>query len=119
MDLERLGWCSFFEENFIVFKERGLTAGKVITKLSDQYLVSHKGREFHAKLTGRFIHNAHFNKDFPTVGDWVVFDMKVNSNHVPIHAILPRNNGFVRKLPISGGRRLKKGIIDGGSLLLF
>lgn len=31
-----------------------------------------------------------------------------------MHALLPRENAYVRKLPISGGRKFNKGVIEGG-----
>jgi ribosome biogenesis GTPase / thiamine phosphate phosphatase len=49
-------------------------------------------------------------KDFPTVGDWVVFEMKEYSKFVSIHAFLPRRSCFSRKQPISGGRKIKKAL---------
>ncbi|WP_078380743.1 ribosome small subunit-dependent GTPase A [Sutcliffiella halmapala] len=114
MEPHSQGWNANFEEYFKPFKQKGLNAGRVTSKKKDSYLVKVEGKSIIAKITGKFMYNAQLNKDFPAVGDWVVYEIKENNKHAFIHAILPRENAYVRKLPISGGRKFKKGIIEGG-----
>ena len=114
MDLQTLGWNDFFKETFFPYQQKGLRPGRVISRRNNNYVISCEGKPTLAKITGKFRFNTLKNKDFPTVGDWVAFEMKEQSSHLLIHAVLPRENAFVRKLPISGGRKLKKGMIDGG-----
>lgn len=114
MEPHSQGWNATFEEYFKPFKQKGLKAGRVTSKKKDNYLVTVEGKSVTAKITGKFRYNAQLNKDFPAVGDWVVYEIKENNKHAFIHAILPRENAYVRKLPISGGRKFKKGIIEGG-----
>ncbi|PEB54436.1 ribosome small subunit-dependent GTPase A [Bacillus pseudomycoides] len=114
MQLHSQGWNANFEEHFKSFKQKGLKAGRVTSKKKDNYLITVEGESIiTARITGKFRYNALLNKDFPAVGDWVVYEIKEN-NHAFIHAILPRENAYVRKLPISGGRKFKKGVIEGG-----
>jgi ribosome biogenesis GTPase / thiamine phosphate phosphatase len=115
MSLAKLGWDSFFEENFDVFKESEFKQGKVVKRLSDSYIVNDGMNELHAKLTGRFRYQTKAPKDFPAIGDWIVFEVKDNSSLAIIHAVLPRKSYFSRKLAISGGRKMKQGILEGGS----
>lgn len=114
--MELQGWNSTFEEYFKPFKQKGLRAGRITSKNKDNYLVSVEGKSVTAKITGKFRYNAQLNKDFPAVGDWVVYERKENSKLALIQAILPRMNAFVRKVPISGGRKFNKGIIEGGKI---
>lgn len=114
MELHSQGWNASFEEHFKPFKQKGLRAGRVTSKKKDNYLITIEGKSIIAKITGKFRHNTQLNKDFPTVGDWVVYEIKENNEQAFIHDILPRENAYVRKLPISGGRKFKKGIIEGG-----
>lgn len=114
MEPHSQGWNATFEEYFKPFKQKGLKAGRVTSQKKDNYLVTVEGKSITAKITGKFRYNAQLNKDFPAVGDWVVYEIKENNKHAFIHAILPRENAYVRKLPISGGRKFKKGIIEGG-----
>lgn len=67
-----------------------------------------------AKLTGKFIHNIQAPKDYPVVGDYVEFCKVQNNDYLSINKVLKRKNKFSRKMPISGGRKLYKGVIDGG-----
>lgn len=115
MDLKLLGWNDFFEKNFIPYQQKGLKQGKVILQNKDHYLIMNEiGKPTLARLTGKFLYHVQTNKEFPAVGDWVAFETKENVNYLVIHACLPRENAYVRKLPISGGRKLKNGMIDGG-----
>lgn len=114
MNLQTQGWNDFFEEHFKSHTKMGLRAGRVVSRTSDHYLIVHEGKLTLAKITGKFRYQTKLNKDFPVVGDWVVYEMNQYSHQVSIHAVLPRENAYVRKLPISGGRKIKNGIIDGG-----
>lgn len=114
MEPHLLGWNANFDEYFRPYKIKGLRAGRVTCKIKDNYLVTFEEKSITARITGRFRHNAQLNKDFPAVGDWVVYEIKNSNPHAFIHAILPRENAYVRKLPISGGRKLNNGVIGGG-----
>lgn len=115
MDLKLLGWNDFFEKHFRSYRQEGFKTGKVILQTKDYYLITNgTGNPILARLTGKFLYHIQNNKELPAVGDWIVFETKENSSYAVIHASLPRENAFVRKLPISGGRKLKKGFIDGG-----
>ncbi|MCA1041209.1 ribosome small subunit-dependent GTPase A [Bacillus infantis] len=115
MLLAKLGWNSFFEDNFRVFGERGLVQGRVVKRSNDSYIINDGMNNLLARLTGRFLYQIKAPKDFPAIGDWVAFEVKDNSSIGYIHAVLPRKSCFSRKLAISGGRKMKQGIIDGGS----
>lgn len=115
MSLEKLGWDIYFKNNFSPYLEKGFYAGRVITQHKGNYVVYAEDGIFKGKLSGRFIHNADVKKDYPSVGDWVVIK-SINNNEVIIHAILPRKSYFSRKLAISGGRKVRNGIVVGGHI---
>lgn len=113
MSLKKLGWNTYFENEFEPYLNKGFYAARVITQNKGNYVVVSDKGNFNAKLSGRFIHNADVKKDYPTVGDWVVIKA-INTNEAIIYAILPRKSYFARKMAISGGRKIKNGIIVGG-----
>ncbi len=80
----------------------------------NQYtLLSEKGYES-AKITGRFRYDAKQVKDYPVVGDFVIVHRLQNESESTINERFKRKNSFTRKMPISGGRKMKNGVIDGG-----
>jgi ribosome biogenesis GTPase / thiamine phosphate phosphatase len=113
MSLLKLGWNSFFDDHFQSYRERGLQQGKVVKRLNDSYIIFNGIGYLDARLTGRFKFKARAPKDFPAIGDWVVFEVKEGLGF--IYAVLPRKSYFSRKLAISGGRKIKRGIVEGGS----
>lgn len=113
--LQNLGWNYFFEDSFSNYRERDLNPARVIRKNNHIYTVSDGERIYQAKITGKFRFHSNVSKDYPAVGDWIAFDRKAHSEFATIHAVLPRKSYFSRKAPISGGRKIKKGILEGGS----
>jgi ribosome biogenesis GTPase / thiamine phosphate phosphatase len=113
MSLAKFGWNSFFDDHFQSYRERSFQPGRVVKRLNDSYIIYTGVDYLDARLTGRFKFRAKAPKDFPAIGDWVVFQEKEGLGF--IHAVLPRKSCFSRKLAISGGRKLKNGMVDGGS----
>ena len=113
MSLENLGWDNYFQDKFKSYLEKGFEAGRVVNQHKGNYIVYSEKGNFSGKLSGKFMHNADIKKDYPTVGDWVVIK-NINDKEVVIHDILPRKSYFSRKLSISGGRKVKNGVVVGG-----
>jgi ribosome biogenesis GTPase len=61
------------------------------------------------------MYNADVKKDYPAVGDWVAIKI-INNTEAIIYALLPRKSYFARKLAISGGRKMKNGVLVGGNI---
>jgi ribosome biogenesis GTPase / thiamine phosphate phosphatase len=114
MVISILGWDSFFEKQFEAYQKRGHYQGRVMKRQNDSYIIFDGVQRVEAKVTGRFKFQSKAVKDYPAIGDWVVFDWKEGDSFALIHAVLPRKSVFSRKLAISGGRKLKNGMIDGG-----
>ena len=71
--------------------------------------------EYTAKVTGKFRFSVNQIMDYPVIGDFVFAEQIEDTSTALIHSIMKRKNSFSRKMPISGGRKLKNGIIDGGT----
>ena len=117
MSLEKLGWNTYFQNNFEPYLDLDsqLLAARVITQHKGNYIVRSEIGDLNCKLSGKFMYNADIKKDYPAVGDWVVIKT-INNIEAIITAILPRKNYFARKLAISGGRKMKDGIMIGGNI---
>ncbi|PLT31125.1 ribosome small subunit-dependent GTPase A [Peribacillus deserti] len=113
--LHLLGWDTGFEDQFAKYQEKNLSPARVIRRGNQSYTIFDGKRSLQAKITGKFRHHSNVSKDYPAVGDWIVYETKAHSEIATIHAVLPRKSYFSRKLPISGGRKFKKGVLEGGS----
>ena len=112
--LHSIGWDSIFLEQMERSKHKNHIPAKVVSQYNNLYhLVSEQG-DFAAKVTGKFRFNAKHLGDYPVVGDFVLMEHIKASDHALVHEVLPRKNYFSRKAPISGGRKMKNGVIEGG-----
>jgi len=106
-----------FDNHFIEQYENNNTLGfpaRVITGMGEAYILLTENGIVRSKVMGKFIYNVDENKDFPVVGDFVIGKRIEGSDQNEIVKVLERKNAFSRKMPISGGRKLHKGLIDGG-----
>lgn len=115
MSLEKLGWNTYFQNNFERYLNGEFLPARVIAQHKNNYIVGSEEGDFNSKLSGKFIYNADVKKDYPAVGDWVAIKT-INYTEAIIYAILPRKSYFARKLAISGGRKMKNGILIGGNI---
>lgn len=97
MNLQALGWNNYFAENFASYKKLGYQAARVTSQHKNLYrLLSERG-ELLAQVSGKLHYQADHIADFPAVGDWVVISYS-DENTAVIHAILPRQTKFSRKV---------------------
>lgn len=97
MNLESLGWSSFFSQNFDSYLQQGYIVGRVATEQKNTYLLYTEFGELLAEVTGKMRYQASGRKDFPAVGDWVVVSVVNKEQRATIHQILPRKSKFSRK----------------------
>jgi ribosome biogenesis GTPase / thiamine phosphate phosphatase len=97
-ELARLGWNTFFEEQFKPFGEQGLAPARVTQQHRGTYMVWGERGEMVAVVTGKFRHEALSRGAFPAVGDWVVVPPETTAKRTRICAVLPRQSFFARKL---------------------
>lgn len=115
MSLEKLGWNAYFQEKFEPYSNGEFLSARVITQHKGNYIVRLEKGDFNSKLSGKFMYTADVKKDYPSVGDWVVIK-PINDTEAVIYAMLPRKSYFARKLAISGGRKMKNGVLVGGNI---
>lgn len=115
MSLDKLGWNDYFKEQFNSYEGKEYVPARVIMQQKNSYLLRSEYDTFDGRLSGRFVYKAKINKDFPAVGDWVAIK-RIDERTAMIHELLERENCFSRKMPISGGRKIRNGIIVGGSI---
>jgi ribosome biogenesis GTPase len=95
MELKTLGYNNFFENQFTIFKERGLVPARVIKESRHIYSVISEDLEAQAEVSGHFHYTAASRADFPTVGDWVA--LRKSEGTAIIEAVLKRQSAFSRK----------------------
>lgn len=115
LSLRKLGWNDYFEEQIIQFKGKNLVPCRVVNIQKSKYILYYRDEFIEGKLAGKFRYKAKSKKDFPSVGDWVMAQIIEIDNKALINEVLKRKTSFVRKAPISGGRKIKNGEIVGGT----
>lgn len=115
MSLEKLGWNTYFSNEFEGYAENGFHPARVISQHKGNYIIFAEKGEINGKLSGKFIYNSDVKKDYPVVGDWVAIKI-IDDSEAIIYAVLPRKNYFSRKMVISGGRKIRNGVIIGGNI---
>ncbi|SYZ72281.1 putative ribosome biogenesis GTPase RsgA 2 [Candidatus Zixiibacteriota bacterium] len=97
MNLEDLGWDSYFEKEFETHKDSNLIPLRITRENRQDYLAHGEGGEVRAEVSGRYRYEAENRGQFPTVGDWVAVSPAQNGGPAIIQALLPRKSAFVRK----------------------
>ncbi|GGH87281.1 ribosome biogenesis GTPase [Pullulanibacillus pueri] len=88
-ELKSLGFNNFFSEQI---QATPYEIGRVATSANGIYkLLSSKG-EFLSQVSGKFRHLAEKSRDFPCVGDWVLFEPLIGEPKGVIHSVLTRNS---------------------------
>jgi len=98
MQLDELGWDSFFENNFASFRAQGFLPLRIARENRGMYAAYGEAGEFSCETSGRFTHEAKGRADFPAVGDWTAAAADLRGQKAVIHALLPRRSVFSRKL---------------------
>lgn len=96
MDLKKLGWNSYFDNNFREFKEEGYCAGRIGYENRGIYNIYTEYGELVGEISGKMRYENEGN--FPAVGDWVVVTPRLNEGSATIHYVLPRKSKFSRKV---------------------
>lgn len=106
--LEQLGWCPHFETALRQDERQQVKVARVSLTEKQQYRISSPEGEFRAVVTGRFRHLAPHPADFPTTGDWVIYDRESRDELALIREVLPRKSRIARMV---AGRRSDEQLI--------
>mgnify|MGYP003755896415 CR=1 FL=1 len=97
LNLEDLGWNSFFEKQLSRHHDDNLTPARVSFQGRGLYrLLSARG-ELWGELGGTLSRELISSGDFPVCGDWVLADNISDSDRTVIRFLLPRMTSFSRK----------------------
>ncbi len=107
MKLEELG---FTENNKIDLdlNQRSFNQARVISVNKESYVISNGEKDYFSKLTGNMLYSAESPEDFPTVGDFVLFQNFEDDSLAIIHKVLPRKTLLKRK---SAGKKIEYQLI--------
>ncbi|WP_096187738.1 ribosome small subunit-dependent GTPase A [Evansella halocellulosilytica] len=88
-DLNELGFDTYFQEQI---KDTQFTIGRVAKSANGIYLTYSINGSYHCEVSGKFFHLAEDARDFPSVGDWVLFDCTTTDSKGIIHEVLERKS---------------------------
>jgi ribosome biogenesis GTPase len=97
INLEKLGWNSFFENEFQIYKKQGFSAGRIAAENRNNYIIYSETGEVFGEVSGKLMFNTDSESDYPKTGDWVVISLFDNDSRAVIHEVLPRKTKFSRK----------------------
>jgi ribosome biogenesis GTPase len=105
MNINDLGFSGYFKSLFYEFEEQGFLPARVINEQKELYTVMMENGEIHARVSGKFLHQAVVRSYFPAVGDWVT--VTVEGDFAVIHAVIERKSSFSRN--VAGSNKRKSG----------
>lgn len=97
LNLDKLGWNSYFENSFKQYTDGQLVPGRIVSEHKGMYRVQCAEGSFLATISGIMQFQAKNREDFPAVGDWVATNHQLGGGKAIISAILPRKSKFSRK----------------------
>ena len=107
--IEDFGWNPFFQKHFQTLKTSDSVPARVVSESKGSFQVYSQHGELTAKISGKMRYRAGEEKQYPSVGDWVVVKPLFNEHKGIIHAVLPRKSKFSRKV---AGERTAEQIVS-------
>jgi ribosome biogenesis GTPase len=107
MKIENLGYN--IENYFYTDSNKlRLETARVISVNKESFIINNGKQELFTKLTGNLLYSAETAEDFPTVGDFVLFQNFEDDSLAIIHKVLPRKSLLKRK---SAGKKVEYQLI--------
>jgi len=94
--LDQLGYSSYFQNQN---QDGTLHTGRISTLANGIYKVLSTDGEFQCRVSGKFYHQANDARDFPCVGDWILFERMSGESKGVIHRVLERKSILSRRSP--------------------
>jgi len=107
--LEDFGWNSFFHKHFQTMNIPDTVPARVVSESKGSFQVYSQHGELTARISGKMRYRAGEENQYPSVGDWVVVKPLLNEHKGIIHAVLPRQSKFSRKV---AGERTEEQVIS-------
>lgn len=100
MTIRDLGYLGEFDDQL----KDGFVIGRVLQEHRERYIVSTGDDEYESEVTGNLRFTASSRADFPSVGDWVLFNA-YDSGMGIIHKVLPRKTILERQAVAKPGEK--------------
>jgi ribosome biogenesis GTPase len=97
MQLNQLGWNSFFQTAFQSHQNSNFTVGRIISENKHNYFIISELGELTGECAGKLLYTAESIADLPKVGDWVLMTCFLEEQKAIIQQVLPRFSKFSRK----------------------
>lgn len=113
--LQQAGWNEVWEQKFIDFRARGLSAARVLAQHRHSYSLWTQAGESDAEVAGALLYRAEAS-GLPVVGDWVAIRQYSPTDVAIVTDFLPRTTKFSRK---ASGSVAEEQVIAANVDLLF
>lgn len=94
--LHALGWSPYFDRQMTDEERARCAPARVVWESRERYRLATADAEWRGELAGRLRHAAHTRADLPTVGDWVLADLRPGDGSATIQRRLDRRSAFTR-----------------------
>lgn len=98
MNLKDYGWNDYWTTAFEKRAVREQRPGRIFMEQKGSYRMITEYGELVGEVSGRFRHEALGYDSYPSVGDWVIADMRPLEGRAVIQDVLPRKSKFSRKV---------------------
>lgn len=98
MNLKEYGWNENWAAAFEKLAVNEQRPGRISIEQKGSYRLITELGELHGEISGRFRHEALGLDAYPSVGDWVIADLRPSDGRAIIHGVLPRRSKFSRKV---------------------
>lgn len=95
---ERLGWCSFFQDQIESLPDPSGLPARVVEDQGDLCRVHDGTRELLAEPSGKLRHETLFREELPVAGDWVLIRPRPQGDRAVIVRVLARRTRLARKV---------------------
>ena len=116
VDLEDLGWGSFFAKSFASAQIDNVIPARVVIQHKTNYTVTTQNGDFRATIAGKLRFAALNLSDLPAVGDWLIFRPNPGEPSGTILAVLPRKSKFSRQ---TAGREEEEQVVAANVDVVF
>jgi ribosome biogenesis GTPase / thiamine phosphate phosphatase len=97
LNLEDLGWNSFFQDHYAMQQNNNLIPARVSFQGRGMYRLISEDGELWAEIGGALRHESLGSGNLPACGDWVLADNPMDRDRTVIRFLLPRRTSFFRK----------------------
>jgi ribosome biogenesis GTPase / thiamine phosphate phosphatase len=99
LNLEDLGWNSYFQNQTATYQKENLIPARVIFNSRGVYRLASEKGELWGEIAGSLRYKTLSSEDLPVCGDWVLSDNPMDEDRTVIRFLLQRKTLFTRQQP--------------------